>query len=58
MIVYALTDEGDRFVMFKTFDEKFAHSNARRTAKFYEQRIVSYEVLNRTFDIQTGETLD
>lgn len=44
MIVYAIADDGDRFVMFHTSNTEFAHTNAVATADKYTQNVVAYEV--------------
>ena len=42
--VYAITDDGDKFRMFQTHCEDFAHQNAKDTARLYTQNIVAYEI--------------
>ena len=56
--VYAITDDGDRFVMFQTSREKFAHENAQSTASSYVQNVVAYEWGSQRYAIRNVEFSD
>ena len=49
--VYAITDDGDRFRMFQTHCEDFAHQNAKDTARLYTQNVIAYEINSEVFKI-------
>ena len=49
--VYAITDDDDKFRMFQTYCEDFAHQNAKDTARLYTQNIVAYEIDSEVFQI-------
>ena len=49
--VYAITDDGDKFCMFQTHCENFAHQNAKKTARLYVQNVVAYEIDSEVFQI-------
>ena len=53
--VYAITDDGDRFRMFQTHCEDFAHQNAKDTARLYMQNIVAYEIDSEVFQISSQQ---
>jgi len=49
--VYAITDKGNKFLMFQTMDTYFAHSNVQDTYEKYTEKIVSYEFNGEVFPV-------